>query len=576
MGYRVSSQQQQQQQQQQQRKVMEGQPACLVATTPAEENRAGYPEGAGSQSCDLLKRRDRQLLRVSTDTSTSAVGSTISLESPQPSLESWDSPDRWLRAESLERNLIDGMTVAPDGREIVFGPLPRKINGVQDQELREIATVDSGCGAHMQAAIDMISQDIFGLPFSVSVAIPTIEDTPLVGISDGFCQLTGWSREEIIGRNCRFMLKGVREEDIQSDVRVEAKRFCKAAYLRGLSSLSHTLLLQRNARKCGECFWNLFMLSLVPGPNKQVFVVGLQLDLGPTLGIGTDENSMKCMLSQHQERLVVVRNLMFGKRTPRPLAPPDDGEDGGDAAALNVQSITELVLAADDVKEWLRKADAASEAFQQWGTLPWVAWPSPRAGYALMNGGVSILRLEADRKAHGALAMSVFPVQKKSREARFKVQVDGVISPGCAAWLPGGGFTEVAPTAMDELGGLPKALEFTACSVTLRGDGRCFRCTRPSHFSPSAEAALAASVPGGEGLHEVPRPAVPRFERAAAQADTLEYVWGNGYMALEINGFEVLRATDGDGQSIIGSPPKSPLYAVFDCCHTVCKATLMQ
>ena len=57
---------------------------------------------------------------------------------------------------------------------------------------------------------------MFQLPFSVSIALPCITDTPLIGISDGFCHLSGYTREEIVGQNCRFLLKGVPEDEVNS------------------------------------------------------------------------------------------------------------------------------------------------------------------------------------------------------------------------------------------------------------------------------------------------------------------------------------------------------------------------
>jgi PAS domain S-box-containing protein len=37
------------------------------------------------------------------------------------------------------------------------------------------------------------------------VADPRRDDTPIIFVNDSFCRLTGYSREEIIGRNCRFL-----------------------------------------------------------------------------------------------------------------------------------------------------------------------------------------------------------------------------------------------------------------------------------------------------------------------------------------------------------------------------------
>ena len=37
------------------------------------------------------------------------------------------------------------------------------------------------------------------------VTNPRLPDNPIVFVNDSFCRLTGYAREEIIGRNCRFL-----------------------------------------------------------------------------------------------------------------------------------------------------------------------------------------------------------------------------------------------------------------------------------------------------------------------------------------------------------------------------------
>lgn len=37
------------------------------------------------------------------------------------------------------------------------------------------------------------------------ISDPSIPDCPIVFASDGFCEMTGYDRYEILGRNCRFL-----------------------------------------------------------------------------------------------------------------------------------------------------------------------------------------------------------------------------------------------------------------------------------------------------------------------------------------------------------------------------------
>lgn len=45
--------------------------------------------------------------------------------------------------------------------------------------------------------------------FCVTVANPQSEDSPLIAVSEEFETMTGFSRHEILGVNCRFLNQGV-------------------------------------------------------------------------------------------------------------------------------------------------------------------------------------------------------------------------------------------------------------------------------------------------------------------------------------------------------------------------------
>jgi hypothetical protein len=42
-------------------------------------------------------------------------------------------------------------------------------------------------------------------PIAAVISNPRLPDNPIIACNDAFIQLTGYSREEIIGRNCRFL-----------------------------------------------------------------------------------------------------------------------------------------------------------------------------------------------------------------------------------------------------------------------------------------------------------------------------------------------------------------------------------
>ncbi|KAB1226083.1 Phototropin-1 [Morella rubra] len=96
---------------------------------------------------------------------------------------------------------------------------------------------------------------------------PRLPDNPIIFASDSFLELTEYSREEILGRNCRFLqgpetdpatVKKIREAiDNQTDVTVQLINYTKS----------------------GKKFWNVFHLQPMRDQKGEVqYFIGVQLD----------------------------------------------------------------------------------------------------------------------------------------------------------------------------------------------------------------------------------------------------------------------------------------------------------
>ena len=78
---------------------------------------------------------------------------------------------------------------------------------------------------------------------------PRLPDNPIVYCSDSFCELTGYTRNEVIGRNCRFL------QTIGTDPRaVEQVR-------RAIESGTDCTTVMLNAKADGTTFWNRFFVA---------------------------------------------------------------------------------------------------------------------------------------------------------------------------------------------------------------------------------------------------------------------------------------------------------------------------
>ena len=94
------------------------------------------------------------------------------------------------------------------------------------------------------------------------------KDYPMTFCNRAFTELTGYSRSEVLGRNCRFLQGDDRNQPGLTVIRNAIKKGepCKA--------------LLRNYRKDGSMFWNELRLSPVKSSNGDVeYYVGIQNDV---------------------------------------------------------------------------------------------------------------------------------------------------------------------------------------------------------------------------------------------------------------------------------------------------------
>nr|AML79094.1 putative LOV domain-containing protein [Illicium floridanum] len=96
---------------------------------------------------------------------------------------------------------------------------------------------------------------------------PHLPDMPIVYASDAFLSLTGYSRNEVVGRNCRFLQGPDTNMETLCQIRecIQTERACRVRIL--------------NYRKDKSSFWNLLHISPVRNASGKIaFYVGVQLD----------------------------------------------------------------------------------------------------------------------------------------------------------------------------------------------------------------------------------------------------------------------------------------------------------
>ena len=96
-------------------------------------------------------------------------------------------------------------------------------------------------------------------------------DMPLIFANEAFYRITGYSEEEVIGRNCRFLQGKATDPECLQRIResLRAKQNCVVEVV--------------NYTKSGRAFWNrLSIIPLLDEAGELTYVVGLQSDITET------------------------------------------------------------------------------------------------------------------------------------------------------------------------------------------------------------------------------------------------------------------------------------------------------
>mmetsp|Transcript_21285 Transcript_21285/g.24195 ORF Transcript_21285/g.24195 Transcript_21285/m.24195 type:complete len:434 (-) Transcript_21285:4-1305(-) len=114
---------------------------------------------------------------------------------------------------------------------------------------------------------------------------PRLPDNPIVFASEGFYQLTGYTREQVLGRNCRF-LQGPGTDPKAVDV-------IRTAVANGTDASTCIL----NYKADGTPFWNqFFVAALRDSDNCIVNYVGVQCVVDPDAGASALEDKVDSVL----------------------------------------------------------------------------------------------------------------------------------------------------------------------------------------------------------------------------------------------------------------------------------------
>ncbi len=125
----------------------------------------------------------------------------------------------------------------------------------------------------------------------VTLSDPDLPDNPIIYANKAFEAITGYTKAEIIGLNCRF-LQGT--DTVQPEIR---------ELHQALQDNKSVVVTLRNYRKNGELFYNRLSVSpLFDNQGKVIYFLGVQYDITQNINANSEITTLNQRLSLCQER----------------------------------------------------------------------------------------------------------------------------------------------------------------------------------------------------------------------------------------------------------------------------------
>src|SRR6476469_7244442 len=113
-----------------------------------------------------------------------------------------------------------------------------------------------------------VVESVGASPIAMVITNPQRPDNPIEIANEAFCRLTGYTEEEIVGRNCRFLAGADTEPSVTNQLRA------------GVDGRRPVLVDIRNYRRDGTPFRNGVMIAPLFNEDGQLtYFLGSQVDL---------------------------------------------------------------------------------------------------------------------------------------------------------------------------------------------------------------------------------------------------------------------------------------------------------
>lgn len=213
----------------------------------------------------------------------------------------------------------------------------------------------------------------------IVVSDPQAEDNPLVFVNQHYLDVTGYTREEVIGKNCRFLQRradGTWDDDQEG---LDELR-------RALAAGESTHVILRNYRKNGELFYNeLFITPIRSATGEVVNYVGVQNDVTERVLAQRDAASQSSLLQAFYDSAPILMGVVQRDqagvlhRTANARASAMFGTTSGEVAGARTR---ELGFSESETERWDGAIEACAESGEPVSfetTHPWDSSPDDKA-----------------------------------------------------------------------------------------------------------------------------------------------------------------------------------------------------
>ncbi|MCG8486637.1 MAG: PAS domain S-box protein [Chromatiales bacterium] len=149
---------------------------------------------------------------------------------------------------------------------------------------------------HLPISLQLLKQAIDTANDGLVIAEREGDDTILLYVNEAFERLTGYTEEEILYQDCRFLQGDDRDQQARQLIREAIEN----------NQPSRTRL--RNYRKDGSLFWNeLSITPIISEEDGLTYYIGVQKDV-------TREVEIELQLEQAQQEIQKLRKQLSGQQ----------------------------------------------------------------------------------------------------------------------------------------------------------------------------------------------------------------------------------------------------------------------